>query len=53
MTKISVDFLGFFEKTFKEFVEICVQIEIQYNDENEIIDSNIDLLSNFFWEIRS
>ena len=38
--------------TFEEFVEICEQIhrneEIQYNDENEIIDSNIDLLTISF-----
>ena len=43
--------------TFEEFVEICEQIhrelEIQYNDENEIIDSSIDLLTNFFLEICS
>ena len=37
----------FIEKTtFEEFPEICEQIqrkkEIQYNDENEIIDYNID-----------
>ena len=35
--------------TFKEFVEICEKFhrkeEIQYNNENEIIDSNIDLLT--------
>ena len=37
--------------TFEEFEEICEQIhkekEIQYNDEKEIIDSNIDLLRKF------
>ena len=26
---------------------------MQYIDENEIIDSNMDLLTNFFWEIFS
>ena len=55
----SLRFSGtFIEKTtFEEFVEICEQIqrkkEIQYNDENEIIDYNMDLLTNFFWEICS
>jgi len=38
--------------TFEEFVEICEQIhrelEFQYNDENKIVDSNIDLFTNFF-----
>ena len=39
----------FIEKTtFEEFVEICEEIrkeeEIQYNNEKEIIDFNIDLL---------
>ena len=43
----------FIEKTtFEEFVKICEQIpgkqETQYNDENEIIDSNSDILTNFF-----
>ena len=46
----------FIEKaTFEEFEEICEQIckeqEIQYNDEKEIIDYKIDLLTNFYWEI--
>ena len=50
-------FWNFFEKTtFGEFVEICEQNhrkqEIQY-DENEIIDSSIDLLTNVFLEICS
>ena len=43
--------------TFKEFEEICEQIhkewENQYSDKKEIIDSNIDLLTNFYWEICS
>jgi len=48
----------FIEKTkFIEFEEIWEQIlkeyEIQYNDENEIIDTNIDSLTNFYWEICS
>ena len=43
----------FFEKTtFKEFEEICEQIckknQIQNSDEKEIIDSNIDLLTNLY-----
>ena len=47
-------FSGIFivKTTFEEFAENCEQIhrklEIQYNDENEKIDSNIDLLANFF-----
>ena len=49
----SVDFLGFFIKntTFWEFEVTWKQIhkekETQYNDEKEIIDSNIDLLKKF------
>ena len=48
----------FIEKTtFEEFKEICKQIckeyEIQYYDEMEMIDFNIDLLTNFFCEICS
>ena len=43
----------FIEKTtLEEFSEIWEQIrkgyEIQYNDENEIIDTNIDSLTNFY-----
>jgi len=42
----------FYEKTtFEEFEEIYEQIrkelEIQYNDEKEIIDSSIDFLTKF------
>ena len=37
--------------TFEIFVEICEKIrkeeEIQYKEETGIIDSNIDLLTNF------
>ena len=48
----SVDFLEFYCTTSEEFVEICEQIYeelkiIIYNDEKEIIDSNIDLLRKF------
>ena len=43
--------------TFEEFEEICEQIhkkyEIQFNDEKEIIESNIDLWINVCWEIYS
>ena len=39
--------------TFEEFEEICEQIRKEYNDEKEIIDSNIDLLTNLYWEICS
>ena len=43
----------FIEKTtFGVFVEICEQIrkekEIQYNDEKEMIESNINLMTNFY-----
>ena len=42
--------------TFEEFTEICEKIhrkeEFQFNDENEINDSNFDLLTNFFREIQ-
>ena len=46
----SADFLEFIENTCDEFEEICHQIlnkKIQFNDENEIIDSNFDLLRKF------
>ena len=52
-TNIFKRFSGIFieKTTFKEFVEICKQrkYEIQYKD--ELIDSSIDLLTNFFWLI--
>jgi len=45
-----LSFLTFIEKTtFEEFEEIYNQIIINhYNDEKEIIDSNINLLTNLY-----
>ena len=45
-----LSFLTFIEKTtFEEFEEIYNQIIINhYNDETEIIDSNINLLTNLY-----
>ena len=40
----------FIEKTtFEEIVEKI----LESNDENKLIDSYIDILANFFWEICS
>ena len=53
-TNIVRRFPGIFieKRKFIEFEEIYEQIlkeyEIQYNDENEIIDTNIDSLTNFY-----
>ena len=62
LVQLLVSILLLFTKIFADFLELLLKRrhlknlkksanklkEIQHNDENEIIDSSIDLLTNFF-----